>query len=618
MKRGLIIILTIVLCSFSLLANEHLYPLITNVPNRNVQSLNGHWDYIVDRYETGYYDYRLKPSEWGFFRDQKPQNESDLVEYSFEDSKKMFVPRDWNTSDPELKYYEGTVWFRRTFDFNPEEEERYFLYFGAVNYEALVYLNGEYVGMHRGGFTPFNFEVTEHLREGENFVVVKVDNTRRKDEVPTVNTDWWNYGGITRDVLIIKEAATFVRDFSISLVEDSYNEISGWVQLDGADLRTKVTLSIPELDKEVTIAPDESGRGSFSIAAKPELWWPENPRLYDVSLVVDGNEMHEQIAFRQVTAVGSQIHVNNKPVFLRGISIHEEAPFRAGRFNSPSEAHTLLSWARQMNCNFVRLAHYPHNEYMVREAEKMGIMVWSEIPVYWTISFENEETFANARNQLEEMIVRDKNRGAVIIWSMANETPVSEQRNAFLTRLTKHARKLDDSRLISMAMEKEYLDAFTPVIKDPLMDLVDVVSFNTYIGWYDGLPEKCAKMTWQLPDDKPVFISEFGAGALQGHHGNKNQRWTEEYQEELYRQSVAMFDKMKLAGTSPWILMDFLSPRRVLPGIQDGWNRKGLVSDKGIKKKAFFIMKDWYEGKKQQRRKHGAEGMEPGKTSGLY
>lgn len=579
-------------------ANENLHPLITNVPNRTAKSLNGQWDYIIDRYEVGYYDYRLQPGKWGFFKDQKPKSESDLVEYSFGKSKKMFIPGDWNTADQELKYYEGTVWFRKTFDFSPEENERYFLYFGAVNYEALVYLNGEYIGSHKGGFTPFNFEVTGKLKNGHNFVVVKVDNTRHKDEVPTVNTDWWNYGGITRDVLILKESETFVRDFSVFLSDGKYNEISGWVQLDGTNLQTPVKVSIPELEEEVTINPDEEGKGTFSLKAKPDLWSPQNPKLYEISISVAGNSMREQVAFRHVEAVGNRIHLNGDPVFLRGICIHEEAPFRAGRFNSPAEAHTLLSWAKEMNANFVRLAHYPHNEYMVREAEKMGILVWSEIPVYWTISFTNESTLQNAQNQLEEMITRDKNRGAVIIWSLANETPVSDVRNRFLTKLVQHARKLDDSRLISMAMEKEYHDAFTPAINDPLMDIVDVVSFNTYIGWYDGLPEKCAKMNWKLPNDKPVVISEFGAGALQGYHGTKNQRWTEEYQEELYIQSVAMFDKMDLAGTAPWILMDFMSPRRVLPEIQDGWNRKGLISDQGIKKKAFFIMKEWYENKR--------------------
>jgi beta-glucuronidase len=250
-----------------------------------------------------------------------------------------------------------------------------------------------------------------------------------------------------------------------------------------------------------------------------------------------------------------------------------------------------------MNCNFVRLAHYPHNEYMVREAEKMGLLLWSEIPVYWTISFGNAETLQNAKNQLNEMIRRDKNRGAIIIWSLANETPHSDERNLFLTEIVNEARSLDNTRLISMAMEKQYRDKFTPVISDPLMDIVDIVSFNTYIGWYDGLPEKCAKMNWELNTDKPVFISEFGGGALQGKHGEVSERWTEEFQEELYKQSVAMFDKMGLAGTAPWILMDFMSPRRLLPEIQDGFNRKGLVSNEGIPKKAFYVMQKWYEKK---------------------
>lgn len=596
--KGLSLILVIVFSgTIGSYANDNLYPLITNVPNREVASLNGKWDYIVDRYEVGYYNYRLQPSESGFFKDQKPEDKSDLVEYSFEKSNKMSIPHDWNTSDDELKYYEGTVWFRRTFDFNPGEDKRYFLYFGAVNYEALVYLNGEYIGSHKGGFTPFNFEITDKLEEGHNFVVVKADNTRHRDEVPTVNTDWWNYGGITRDVVIVEEPETFVRDFSIALDPEKTDVVEGSVKVDGDNLPADVEISIPELDKKVTVTTNDDGNADFSFNARPELWAPGDPRLYDVSVSTGDHSMEEQIAFRHVEAVGNRIHVNGEPVFLRGVCLHEEAPFRTGRFNSPAEAHTLLSWAKEMNANFVRLAHYPHNEYMVREAEKMGILVWSEIPVYWTVNFENEETFRNAENQLEEMITRDKNRGAVIIWSLANETPVSDERNEFLTGLVEHARNLDGSRLISMAMEQEYQDEYSPVLKDPLMDLVDVVSFNSYIGWYNGLPEKCNKMNWNLNTDKPVIVSEFGAGALQGYHGDALDRWTEEYQEDLYIQSVAMFEKMDLAGTAPWILMDFLSPRRVLPEIQDGFNRKGLISNEGIKKKAFFIMQEWYEGK---------------------
>jgi beta-glucuronidase len=578
-------------------ANQGLHQLLTNVPNRTTVSLNGHWDYIVDPYETGYYDYRLNPSRWGFFRDDVAVKEGDLVEYNFEESPDMYLPHDWNTADEQLKYYEGTVWFRKAFNFTKEDQKRYFLYFGAVNYEAVVYLNGELLGRHKGGFTPFNFEVSDKMKDGLNKVIVKVDNKRHRDEVPTVNTDWWNYGGITRDVMIIEEESTFIADYSISLEGTNRKLISGWVKLDG-EARPEISIELPELKKKLTLQANDEGIAAFSLKAAPELWSPENPKLYKLVLSTPESSMEDEIAFRTIEAKGNQILLNGEPVFLRGICMHEEAPFRQGRFNTREEAHTLLSWAKEMNSNFVRLAHYPHNEHMVREAERMGFLVWSEIPVYWTISFDNEETLQNAKNQLNEMITRDRNRGSVIIWSLANETPHSDIRNQFLTKMVDHARSLDNSRLISMAMEKQYRDNFTPVIDDPLMGIVDVVSFNSYIGWYDGTPEKCSRMNWILPDDKPVVISEFGGGALQGHHGKPTQRWTEEYQEELYRQSVGMFDKMELAGTAPWIMMDFLSPRRLLPGIQDGFNRKGLVSNMGVKKKAFFIMRDWYEQKK--------------------
>jgi beta-glucuronidase len=580
-------------------SNDGLFPLIENAHNREAKSLNGAWDYIIDPYGMGYYDYRMRPNPNGYFRDQEAGNESDLVEYNFELSPDMAIPHDWNTWTDELMYYEGMMWFRKTFDFQKESGKRYFLYFGAVNYRALVYMNGEHIGSHRGGFTPFNFEVSSRIRDGNNTVVVLVDNTRGREEVPTVNTDWWNYGGITRDVMILSEAETFISGYTVRLSGDRPDEITGSIQLNGKELSTPVRIEIPELGISSSLTPDAEGNAAFSIAAGPELWSPENPRMYRIILSTQDSRMEDDIAFRQIEAVGNRIHLNGKPVFLRGICLHEEAPFRQGRLNSAEEARTLLSWAKEMNCNFVRLAHYPHNEQTVREAEKMGLMVWCEIPVYWTIDFENEETLQNAKDQLGEMIRRDRNRGAVIIWSLANETPVGDSRNRFLRSLAVHARSLDDTRLISMAMEKHYRDGYTPYIADPLMDIVDVVSFNSYIGWYDGLPEKCARMNWDLNTGKPVIVTEFGGGALQGHHGSPAQRWTEEFQEELYRQSLAMFDRMDLAGTTPWILMDFRSPRRVLPVIQDGFNRKGLVSDRGIRKKAFYLMQSWYRDKIQ-------------------
>jgi beta-glucuronidase len=234
---------------------------------------------------------------------------------------------------------------------------------------------------------------------------------------------------------------------------------------------------------------------------------------------------------------------------------------------------------------------------MVREAEKMGILVWSEIPVYWTIAWENPDTLNNAKKQLTDMIARDQNRANVIIWSIANETPHGEAREKFLAKLAKLARSLDDTRLISMAMEVTSADNYVNRLEDNMNEYVDVISFNEYIGWYRDVND-APKMSWEIPYDKPVIISEFGGGAKYGLHGEKNERWTEEFQENLYKENIAMLDKIDgLSGTTPWILKDFRSPRRVLNGIQDYYNRKGLFSDEGEKKKAFYVMKEWYEDK---------------------
>ena len=258
----------------------------------------------------------------------------------------------------------------------------------------------------------------------------------------------------------------------------------------------------------------------------------------------------------------------------------------------------ILGWVKELGGNFARLAHYPHNEYMSRVADEMGIMLWEEIPVYWTIDWENEETFSNARSQLSDVISRDKNRASVIFWSVGNETPVIQVRVKFMTSLIAEARKLDGTRLISAALEQHGLEENRNirVITDPLADYVDVLSFNEYIGWYDGLPDNCNDIIWRIEQDKPVIISEFGAGALHGYHGDRLTRWTEEFQEDLYKKTLNMLVRIpQLRGVTPWILCDFRSPRRPLPVIQDGWNRKGIISPSGNKKKAFYVLKNFYD-----------------------
>jgi len=498
--------------------------LMVNAYNRKTTSLNGYWKYIVDPYENGFYNYRYEafenqtnPSSGAFFTNTKKKSKADLIEYDFDKADSLRVPGDWNTQKTNLFYYEGTLWYKKSFDYvKTNAENKVFLYIGASNYETDVYLNGKKLGKHIGGFTPFQFEVTHLLKERQNFVVVKVDNKRKKDAVPTLNTDWWNYGGITRDVKLIETPKTYISNYTLQL--SNKNTIKGRVKLnDISNNSVAITIKIPALKINKTYKTDENGIAAFEIQSKKIKYWsPKNPYLYDISIHTKDDTLNDQIGFRTIKTEGSKILLNGE--------------------------------------------------------DKMGILVWEEIPVYWTISWHNKTTYQNAEQQLSEVIDRDKNRASVIVWSMANETPTSDDRNTFLKNLATHTRAKDPTRLISAALEqKDYEGALnTRTIDDPFADVVDILSFNQYIGWYDGGIEKCKTIKWHISQNKPVIISEFGAGAKYGLHGAKDERW----------------------------LVDFKSPRRVLPEIQDTYNRKGLISEKGEKKKAFYVLQGYYKTKK--------------------
>ncbi|MEP2239345.1 MAG: glycoside hydrolase family 2 TIM barrel-domain containing protein [Maribacter sp.] len=568
--------------------------LFQNTDEREKTSLNGLWDIIVDPLENGYYSHRLEPKPDGYFLNKQMEKPSDLVEYNFDTSDQLMVPGDWNTQKDKLYYYEGTIWYKKDFKYVKDKQENLYLYFGAVNYKAIVYLNGELIGKHEGGYTPFQFNITDKVKDGNNFVVVKVDNRRERENVPTVNQDWWNYGGITRSVYLVKTPKSFISDYSVQLSSNNKNEISGWVRVKNSTEGDKVILEIPELSKKVEIKIN-NGLGKFNFKSKPQLWSPTNPKLYKISLTTKAETLTDEIGFRTITTNGSNIILNGEKIFLKGISIHEEAPFKTGRITTLEEDKTLLGWAKELGCNFIRLAHYPHNEQMVREAEKMGLMVWSEIPVYWTVAFDNKNTYKNAENQLSEMISRDKNRAAVILWSVANETPEGEDRLLFLDNLIKRARSLDPTRLITAALDTQAEGNDGKHIEDALGNLVDVIGINNYCGWYYGTPESCANVNWSSKFNKPMIMSEVGAGALYGLHGASNERWTEEYQAKVYENNIEMMKNIDfLAGVSPWILMDFRSSRRPLKRIQEDFNRKGLISEQGMRKKAFYTLQNYY------------------------
>jgi beta-glucuronidase len=256
---------------------------------------------------------------------------------------------------------------------------------------------------------------------------------------------------------------------------------------------------------------------------------------------------------------------------------------------------TLLGWVHELGGNFVRLAHYPHSERMTRLADRMGILVWSEIPVYWACHFEDPVVLAKAESQLSEMIRRDRDKASVILWSVANETPANAARTAFLKTLVGDVHRQDASRLVTAALLVR-AEGRTKIVDDPLGEALDVLGTNEYIGWYEGTAGDAEHTQWDIRYQKPLIMSEFGGGAKAGLHGDVTTRWTEEFQANIYEHQLAMLNHIaQLRGMSPWLLMDFRSPLRLLPGIQDGYNRKGLISENGQKKKAFFVLQKAYK-----------------------
>ncbi len=601
-------------------------PLLASPRQREVQSLNGTWAAVIDPYGRAG-TLGMAP------RDVKPGSPSDLAEFSFDGGLTLEVPGDWNTQDPRLVFYTGTVWYRRVFERPAVVDGRTFLWFGAAHYRASVYLNGKLLGVHEGGFTPFNFDVTGRLRPGENLLVVRVDNDKRPEDVPTPTTDWLNYGGLTRDVLLVDVPRVFVRSWRVGLVGEQPGRIEAEVIVAGSGPGEDVTLTIPDLGIEATASTDEVGVARFGFEATPERWSPETPRLYRVEIAAGDDRVSDEIGFRTVSVRGREILLNGAPVFLRGISIHDEEGMGGGRIHDEEGARRVLGWARELGCNFVRLSHYPHPEVTVRLADELGLLVWSEIPVYWNVRFESERTLAVARTQLAEMIERDRNRASVVIWSIGNETPENAPRHRFMRTLAERARELDPTRLVSAAlltgpetlvpfMTRYYVPALLGlvrgewpfVVKDPLVDAVDVAALNEYFGWYYSgavglvgpwssrhtrrvMLDNMDRIRFRIPSAKPLIVSEMGAGAKRGLHAPEEELavYSEEYQALVYRRQLAMLEHQEgLAGLSPWVLKDFRTPIRLYQGVQDHWNRKGLVSDDGGKKAAFFVLRDHY------------------------
>ena len=552
---------------------------------RKRESLNGLWYYAVDQYDT------CLRQRW-FEEKYMDENGFTLpVDFSFDQWPQIKLPSNWNMVSERYLLYEGSMVFTRKFRCHREETERVILRIGAANYQCTVFMNGIYMGMHRGGSTPFCFDITDSLKEDEdNRILLVADSTRREEQVPEKNTDWFNYGGIYRDIELLYVPQVYIRDFQINLVPDgTYSLLQAKLVLsEKISAKAEVRIEGLGIRQEVDIT---AGEGVSVIAASPELWSPENPKLYEVKVCCGEDHVSDLVGFREIRVENGEILLNGTPLFLRGVSCHEDS-VENGRALTEEEMTETLLLAKKLGCNFMRLAHYPHNEKMSRLADKMGILLWEEVPVYWAIRFESEKTYEDAENQLRELMRRDFNRASVIIWSVGNENADTDPRLAFMSRLAECAHEEGGNRLVSAAC---LVNGEKNMIEDRLEEYLDVIGVNEYCGWYTPDFERLPNLLAGSHPDKPVIITEFGADALPRHHGTHMDKGTEECQAYVYERQLEELRKIDyVKGMTPWILYDFRCPRRTSV-LQNYYNRKGLCGeDKKHEKMAFAVLRDFY------------------------
>ena len=542
-------------------------------------SLGGAWHFTRDLFDEGlrqklFADPPSDPATWA-----KPR---DFDEWAAEE---IPVPGCWNLVHPEWHMFEGAGWYARVFDWR-HESPRLFLRVGAANYAARVFLNGRFLALHLGGSTPFFVELTLHVREGGNHLLIQVENRRRPDRVPMHHFDWFNYGGLYREVDLLPLPDVFLRTVSICWRNGTI-EVAIAVS-DPVSATARVTIAELGIARDIVL---RDGRGAATLAASPELWSPAAPRLYDVDVTCGEDRVTERVGFRDIAVRGEEILLNGTPLYLRGVCVHED-DLELGKCTSEADLRRRVAHARELGCNMLRLTHYPHHERMAEIADEVGLLLWAEIPVYWAIDFANPATYADAENQLLELIGRDRNRASVIIWGVGNENADTNARFFFMSRLAEAARKADPTRLISAAC---LINRQTFRIEDRLADSLDIVGLNEYFGWYEPDMSRMEQLLANSRPGKPVVISETGGDALAGHHGPVTELFTEEKQADIHRQQLAILDRFPyVRGYIPWLLYDYRTERRQTR-FQRGFNRKGLIAeDKKTRKCAFALLAEHF------------------------
>jgi len=563
---------------------------------RITKSLDGRWRFAP-----------LEQAMWGLSW-QKPRLKGGLCEGLPFVTRGVTVPHAWNDgSDPEFNLYRGAAIYIKDFTLPKSfKGRRAILRFGAVNYKCDVYLDGADVGTHEGGYTPFEFDITERVKPGggdrRHRLVVLVDNARSEQTFPALSADWESYGGIHRPVEIVgvpKVHLGKVLAFP-TLGANGRGELKVKVTVEGLTGRPRICdLSLELRGKGLRIADRErvkiAGSGAPVTFALKGLdvkpWTAEAPAMYDLTVTLDGDRVTKRVGFRRIEVNGGRLLLNGKPIMLRGVCKHEDHPDH-GPCLPESQLRADVELMKRTNCNAVRLAHYPHQERIYELCDEAGLLVWAEIPFVGgdVHTGDVKARLGVLKGMLTELIERDCHHPSVILWSVGNEVASSDPAGKkFLGELFRHARKLDPTRLVTMASNRGTAEITSQAY-------ADVAGVNEYYGWYSPdlgrLPKALDAIHRTLK--MPIIISEFGAPAVRGRKGTPSERWSERHQEKVFKgQLKALTSKSYIVGMFPWNLIDFRSLRRANTA-QGGYNRKGVTDEYRRPKLAWKVLRDVY------------------------
>lgn len=547
--------------------------LFQTTTTRRSASLDGLWRFIIDKENCGI------DGKW---YENFPSN-----------ADKMCVPGCWNL-DPKYFAYEGVAWYQTEFT---AEEEIYVLEFSSVLMQATVYIDGAEMGSHYGGFTPF---CITGRGKGWHQLTVRVDNTHNAvNTIPLSRVDWYHYGGIAGQVKVTSYAGAYIADRRISY-ELNGNQACGTVEFriageyrGDAEIRMNDTLlaKVPVSDGENRVPV------SFGEIVR---WDTECPQLYQVRIAIEGDDVTERVGFRTVETRGTKILLNGKEIRLKAVNRHNEHPDFG--FSMPfSLMKRDADIIKNLGCNMIRGSHYPNPPEFLDYLDEIGMLFWEEIPMwgYETEALTDPLTCRRGLAMHEEMVRRDYHHPSVIFWGLHNEIFTDIDAGYQVTKkFCEKVKSLDTSRLVTYA-------SFKPE-DDISLEFADVISMNVYPGWYGGHDiekeggEIITKIMKHLRetgnDNKPLIISEFGAGAVFGERSFYDAKWTEQYQVELLERLIPkFFAEDAVQGLIIWQYCDVRSSFELELTRPRNFNNKGLVDEYRRPKAAYYAVKKIYE-----------------------